>query len=478
MKEAQLQSTFIPGDLEAEEGVLGAIMIESDCMKKVSTFLKPEHFYKEAHADIYRSALRLHNDNEPIDLLTMSHELRSSKKIDKVGGILALTEMTERVSSSANIERHALFIKEYYNRREIHRIAYEAIKKVPDMSDVSFDIASKLISEVSQVCEASLKSKTIKVEDYVKRVVPLIGKKGNSRIYTGIAEFDKFVKVKPKTKHIITITGMPSSGKTSVMMDIAKRYAKQGIPVGVVSLEMTHEQLIDRYIVSECKGKYTNHEYDLEEIKREDIEFVQKAMSEIHALPIYINDNVRTVEEISYLISDWQEKHGVQVIFIDYLQKIPPSKSNQTESISHSSAVITQCSKDLLIPIYLISSQTNESQKAGQGKAYSGLKGSGDIAYDSDSIIEVINPTQHNLSNWEDVSILGTNIPTKDTLKLEFKKARNGALGSVLVTAELSTNRIVSYMEKLESLYVPKGFVPEEKVDVLSKTKATAFDIF
>jgi replicative DNA helicase len=442
----------LPYDLNLESAILGS-MLDSGykSTKIVIANTSEDDFYLVGNRVIYLAIKGLFEKNEPIDVISVANALKTKGNLESAGGMITLVEYTEKVTGTENLDYYSRILKQFSLKRKMYDIGHTLKSESLDADSDCFILSAKYINELSSLTKGLLKVNERGVSDYIRETMKLLGKKTNDKIYTGLHGIDQFVKVRKGKKQMIFVTGMPSSGKTVVSVDWAVRLAKQGIPVGIFSLEMATEQLVDRLIVGECGGVFTNHTYDIESLDTNGINLVQGAMSKVSELPLYITDNIRTVEDMVYIMSDWKEKHGISIVVIDYLQKIPLTKSTNTESHSHNSSVLAQASKDLGLPMIIISSQTNESQKAGQGKAYSGLKGSGDIMYDADNIIEIINPIQHSIDYWDFITTIGRDVEAKNTLKLEFKKARNGALGSTLLTADLPTNRLSTYGVPIET---------------------------
>ncbi|MFN8296768.1 MAG: DnaB-like helicase C-terminal domain-containing protein [Chitinophagales bacterium] len=305
-----------PQARELEEAVLGAILIESDAMFEIADFMNPKVFYVDAHATIYESMEILYNKNHPIDLLTVTEQLRKEAKLEEVGGAYYLSELTNRVASSSSIEYHARLIIQKFIQREVIRICNDGIRQAyDDITDV-FDLLDKVSLDIMTIEE--IKGSNIKTLNQIKRKIKkeLIEDKPLAKLFKlGFDNLD-FLS---KTFNIIA--GYQGTGKTAFILSAAKNLAQQNWRVGILSAEMSEMMLGSRSIQADCsissKRIITNTISDQE--KEEILNIQENSFDDL----IFVDDSTDlTHKNIITKVKTFIQKHKVDIIFIDYMQLI------------------------------------------------------------------------------------------------------------------------------------------------------------
>ena len=420
---------------ELEEAVLGAIMLETDAYSLVSEILRPECFYKVAHQKIYEAIIRLATKQEPIDMHTVTEQLRKDGTIDDVGGPYYITLLTAKVSSAAHLEYHARIVMQKYLARELIRISSEIqTKAFDDKTDVD-DLMEEAEGMLFQVTQQNLKKDAVQifpvVEEARNRMIQAASKEGASGIASGFHALDKITSGWQRSDLII-IAARPAMGKTAFVLSMAKNMAVDyKVPVAVFSLEMSNVQLVNRLIMNVCeiegdkikKGDLSPAEWDLFDRK---IKILEDA-------PIYVDDTPSlSVFELRSKARRLVKEHGVQCIIIDYLQLMNASGMNfgsREQEVSMISRSLKGLAKELDIPIIALSQLNRgvEGRTGIEGKRpqLSDLRESGAIEQDADMVCFIHRPEYYHITeDAEGNSLIGL-------AEIIVAKHRNGATDTI-----------------------------------------------
>lgn len=425
-----------PQARELEEAVLGAILIEKDAISYVSDILKPESFYVDAHATIFRSIQNLFGKSQPIDLLTVTEELRKEAKLEEVGGAFYLSELTNKIASSANVEYHARIIIQKFIQRELIRISNDIIRdSYEDTTDV-FDLLDTAEKRIYEITDKNLRNSVQGIGQLVSKSIlqidGLINREDGlleDSVPSGYLELDKMTSGW-KATDLVIIAARPSMGKTAFVLNLARNAAVDfNMPVAIFSLEMGAVQLAKRLISLECEidaqkvanGKMTDNEYA---ILRDKVEKLSSA-------PIYINDQPAiNIYELRAQCRRLQNAHGIKMVIIDYLQLMSGGGDkgmNREQEISSISRSLKGLAKELNIPVIALS-QLNRSVESRGGEKkpmLSDLRESGSIEQDADMVMFLYRPEYYNLNEGQDGASL------KGVSEIIIAKHRNGPTGSV-----------------------------------------------
>ena len=424
-----------PQAADLEEAVLGAMMLEQTAVNTVIDILKPSSFYKDAHARIYEAIVTLFQKGEPIDLLTVTHALRRQGDLEIVGGPLYISQLTNRVASTANIETHARIIAQKFIQRELIRISTEVIRdSYDDTSDV-FDLLDKAESNLFQIAEGNIRKNYDKMSILIKTALDQIeaarqNTHGVSGVPSGFTELDRVTSGWQRSDMIV-VAARPGMGKTAFVLSMARNMAVEfQIPVAIFSLEMSSVQLVQRLISSET-------EIDAEKLRKgnlKDHEFHQlhQRISRIAEAPIFIDDTPGlSVFELRAKCRRLKAQHGIQMIIIDYLQLMTvggDSKSgNREQEISTISRSIKGIAKELDVPVIALSQLSRQVETRGGDKKplLSDLRESGAIEQDADIVAFIYRPEYYQITEDADGN------PTQGTGEIIIAKHRNGALANV-----------------------------------------------
>lgn len=426
-----------PQAIELEEAVLGAMMIDKKGVDEVIDILAADAFYKDAHKHIFEAIFQLFTDSQPIDLLTVSTQLKKNAKLDLAGGDFYLIQLTQKISSSAHIEFHSRIILQKYIQRSLIRISSEIIEESYDETTDVFDLLDKAESRLYEVTQGNIKRSSETAQSLViqakKRIEEIANKEGLSGVATGFEKLDK-VTSGWQPSDLIIIAARPGMGKTAFVLSMARNMAIQfNQAVAVFSLEMSSVQLITRLISSETglsseklrTGKLEKHEWEQLSTKVKDLE---KA-------PLYIDDTPSlSIFDLRAKCRRLASQYGIKLIVIDYLQLMTAGGSgkgggNREQEISTISRNLKALAKELNVPVIALSQLSRAVETRGSSKRplLSDLRESGAIEQDADIVSFIYRPEYYKIDEWDD----DEHSPTEGQAEFIIAKHRNGSLENI-----------------------------------------------
>ena len=427
-----------PQSLEAEMSILGGILIDNDAINRVLEILLPEDFYRESHRKIFQAMMRLSDQREPSDLITMTDILRKQGELEEVGGAAYLATLVDYVPTAANISYYCKIVKEKAVNRKLISVATEIVTRGYDeQADVNelLDVAQKQIYEIS---ENKLRPQYVAVKDIIKDTFKILKSLHDRKELitgtpTGYTDLDTMT-AGFQPGDLIIIAARPSMGKTTLALNIAQ-YAsaesKKKIPSAIFSLEMGKEQLVMRFFASIARvdfGKMrTGHFQD------SDWPRLQKAASTLYDASIFIDDTPAiSVLELRSKARRLKSEHDIGLIIVDYLQLMrgganPESRQQEISEISRS---LKALAKELNVPVVALSQLNRELEKRGDKRPMmSDLRESGAIEQDADVIMFVYREAVYcEQCRKRDGSCTEGH---ERNAELIIGKQRNGAIGTV-----------------------------------------------
>lgn len=420
-----------PQARDLEEAVLGALMLEKNALNAVVEFLKAEHFYADAHREIYQAIIDLFKASEPVDMRTVVNQLRKNAKLELVGGAYAIAELTAKVSSAANIEYHARVIIEMAIKRDliqiasqIHHDAYE------DTTDV-FELLDKTEQMVFEISDSNLKKNYDNMRNLMAQAIQELQvlkdhKDGLTGVPSGFTTLDRITSGWQKSDLVI-IAARPGMGKTAFVVSALRNAAVDfKIPVAIFSLEMASVQLVNRMISAEA-------ELEGEKIKRGNLadhewaQLVHKT-SRLSSAPIFIDDTpALSILELRAKCRRLKAEHNVQLIVIDYLQLMRGEQGgNREQEIASISRALKGIAKELSVPVLALSQLSRGVETRGGDKRpqLSDLRESGSIEQDADIVMFLYRPEYYKITVDEE------GMPTQGMGEVIVAKHRNGSTGT------------------------------------------------
>ncbi|MFC0780882.1 replicative DNA helicase [Flavobacterium sp. HJSW_4] len=426
-----------PQAVELEEAVLGAMMIDKKGVDDVIDILQPDAFYKDAHKHIFEAILQLFTETQPIDILTVSTQLKKNGKLDIAGGDFYLIQLTQKIASSAHIEFHSRIILQKFIQRSLIRISSEIIEESYDESADVFDLLDKAESKLYEVTQGNIKRSSETAQSLVlqakKKIEEISKKEGLSGVETGFHNLDKLTSGW-QPSDLIIIAARPAMGKTAFVLSMARNIAIQyGHGVALFSLEMASVQLITRLISSETglsseklrTGKLEAHEWTMLSTKVKDLE---KA-------PLFIDDTPSlSIFDLRAKCRRLASQHGIKIIIIDYLQLMTAGGNakgggNREQEISTISRNLKALAKELNVPVIALSQLSRAVETRGSSKRplLSDLRESGAIEQDADIVSFLYRPEYYKIEEWDDEEAS----PTAGQAEIMIAKHRNGGIENI-----------------------------------------------
>jgi replicative DNA helicase len=426
-----------PQAIDLEEVVLGAMMIDKKGIDEIIDILHADVFYKDAHKFIFEAIFKLFETSEPVDLLTVSSQLKKDGKLEAAGGDFYLIKLTQKVASSAHIEFHARIILQKFIQRSLIKISNEIIEDAYDEGTDVFDLLDTAESKLYDVTQGNLKRSAQTAQDLViqakKRIEEIANKEGLSGVPSGFDKVDKLTSGW-QPSDLIIIAARPGMGKTALTLSMARNMAvNSNIPVAFFSLEMSSVQLITRLISSETglsseklrTGKLEKHEWEQLNVK---VKTLEKA-------PLFIDDTPSlSIFDLRAKARRLASQHGIKMIMIDYLQLMTAGSNqkgggNREQEISTISRNLKALAKELNIPVIALSQLSRAVETRGGTKRplLSDLRESGAIEQDADIVSFIYRPEYYKIDEWDDEE----RSPTAGQGEFIVAKHRNGGLENI-----------------------------------------------
>ncbi len=428
-----------PQAVEFESAVLGALMIDDNAVSTILDFLAPKMFYLESHQHIFEAIEKLFSLSQPIDLLTVTNQLRKDKMLEVVGGASYLASLTNRVTSSANVEYHARVVMEKFVVRELIHNCNEIITDSYDESNDVLDLLDKAESKIFNIVENNFKRDSKLLHQVVQTALMDLdnirqSSDGLQGVPSGIRSLDEKTGGWQKSDLII-VAGRPGMGKTSFVLSIARNAALDAnLPVAMFSLEMSATQLVHRLFSMESgvpsdrisKGTLSEAEW----IRLMD------CVGKLQTSNLIIDDTpALSVFDLRAKCRRLKHKHDIQLIVVDYLQLMQGGNENSSkggnreQEISYISRSLKALAKELDVPVIALAQLSRAVETRGGNKRpmLSDLRESGSIEQDADMVLFLYRPEYYHLDTFEDES------PSAGMADVMFEKNRHGSTGNVRV---------------------------------------------
>ncbi len=489
-----------PQAVDLEEAVLGAVMIEKDAINEISDLLREESFYVDKHQRIWRAIRTLDQSQRPIDLLTVTEQLKKQGDLEHAGGPFYIAQLTNKVASAANVKYHAHIIAEKLIQRQLISTSTEVIKDAyADTTDV-FELLDKAEKNLFAIAENSLKRNSDNITDILaSEMKELDIRMHNSEdhlngVPSGFIDLDRVTGGWQKSDFII-IAARPAMGKTAFTLALARNAAvDHKKAVAIFSLEMSSAQLVQRLISMEThipadkirRGSLEEYEYQI----------LTSKIDGLRVAPIFIDDTPAiNVFELRSKCRRLKQQYNIEMVMIDYLQLMSGTaegkggNGNREQEISQISRSLKGLAKELNIPVIALSQLSRAPEKRGgpPKPVLSDLRESGAIEQDADIVMFLYRPEYYKIPQFED----GT--PTDGIAEVMISKHRNGAVADVRTRfvgkyakfENLNTFSAADEYDNMRSLQVKKNYVDmpskmnkeaDDEVEFKRKHKPEDFD--
>ena len=416
-----------PHNLDAEQSVLGAMILEKEAAYQALELLIEDDFYRTSHKKIFGVICNLLNQNEPVDIITLSDELNSQGIMEEIGGYTYLTTLVNTVPTAANLQYHARIIKEKAILRNLISVSTEIVREsyeIPDDVDEFVDKAEQLIFEVAR--DTSSKS-FIQLREILMETLDRIGnmtqnKSGVTGIPTGFVDFDEMTSGLQESDLVI-LAARPSMGKTTLALNMAQHIAvKEKLPVAFFSMEMSQNQLAQRMLCSQAHVDSQKLRNGF--LSKDDWPKLTQALGPLDEAELYIDDTAgQTVMEIRAKARRLKAEKGLSAIFIDYLQLMSShgKSENRQQELSDISRSLKALAKELNIPVLALSQLSRAVEKRTDRRPIlSDLMESGGIEANADMVVFIYR---------EDYYV--EEAEKKNIAEIKRAKQRNGPIGTV-----------------------------------------------
>lgn len=438
-----------PQNIDAEQAVLGAVLIDKDSFFKIGEKISSDDFYRDDHKEIFDACLSLFEKRSPVDLVTLTDELRKRKKLDAAGGVNYLTSLANNTISSAHVEKHAEIVREKAVLRRLISAAtqiieesYDQTKDIPTILDKS----EQVLFSVSQrfISDQFTPIRSILVESF-DRINELHENKGQLRgVPSGFKELDHLLAGFQKSDLVI-IAARPSMGKTSLVLNIAVHVAaREKIPVGIFSLEMSRDQLVDSFLTMEAG--IDSWRLRTGNLREDDFPRLNVAMGTLSEAPIYIDDTpLLSIMDVRTKARRLQAEHGLGLVVIDYLQLMESKNRgndyNRVQEVSDISRGLKALARELNVPVIALSqlSRAVES-RPDKRPMLSDLRESGSIEQDADVVMFIYREDYYDKDTEK-----------KGVTEILIKKHRNGPVGEIELFFHPEFRRFTTLEKKREN---------------------------
>lgn len=461
-----------PQAIDLEEAVLGALMLEKDALTSVIDILKVESFYKESHKVIFQAILDLFGESQPIDLLTVTTQLRKNGALEVAGGAFYITELTSKVTSASNIEYHARIITEQAIKRELIKISSEIQKDAFEETTDVFELLDKMEQSLFAISEKNIRKNYSDMRSIMREAILELEERKNQKdgltgVPSGFTALDRVTSGWQKSDLVI-IAARPAMGKTAFVLSVLRNAAvDHSKPVAIFSLEMSSVQLVNRLISSEA-------ELDSEKIKKgtlADHEWAQLVhkTAKLSKAPLFVDDTpALSILELRAKCRKLKAQHDIQMVVIDYLQLMSGDTKgggvgNREQEIASISRALKKIAKELSIPVIALSQLSRAVETRGGDKRpqLSDLRESGAIEQDADMVMFLYRPEYYGITEDDGGG------STAGVGEVIIAKHRNGSLENVKL-------RFIGRYTKFTDLDSGINYAPNQAGEVSYSHKFTS----
>ncbi len=411
-----------PHSSEAEESVIGALLIDKDAIIAVAEFLRPEDFYDERLKSVFECSLSLYEERVPIDVLTVAERLKKNKSLKDLGRASFLADLANKVPTAAHVEHYGRIVKDQATKRALMNAASKLVDFSLDDSLAANELLDKAESEIYALSQQHISKKFVAVKDALAESFDRLDElhkqgEGLRGVPTGFKDLDDTLAGMQKS-NLLILAARPGVGKTSFALNIAQSLAvKYKRPVGYFSLEMSKEELVDRLLVAQAD--IDAWRLKTGKLDEEDFTKLSNAMGELAEAPIFIDDTpALTITEMRTKARRLQVESGLDLLVVDYLQLAHTSRryENRVQEVSEISQGLKNLARELKIPVLALSQLSRAVEvRGGKKPQLADLRESGSIEQDADVVMFIYREDDETVEN----------------VVLDIAKHRNGPLRSI-----------------------------------------------
>jgi len=417
----QIQVRIPPHSAEAEQSVIGALLLDKDAVIAVAEFLSPENFYDDRHRQIYEAALELYEERVPIDVLTVAERLKKDKALKRIGGAAYLAELANKVPTAAHVEHYGKIVKDQSTKRSLMTAASKLVELSLDEGLAADELLDKAEAEVFALTQKHLSQAFAPVRDALAESFDRLDElhkqaEGLRGAPTGFKDLDDTLAGMQRS-NLLILAARPGVGKTSLALNIAQNLAvEHKQKVGFFSLEMSKEELVDRLLVSQAD--IDAWRLKTGKLSEDDFTKLSNAMGELAEAPLYIDDTpALSILEMRTKARRLQVEYGLDLLVVDYLQLARSRQlENRVQEVSEISMGLKNLARELKIPVLAVSQLSRAVEQRGTKRPQlADLRESGSIEQDADVVMFLWRENEDDVEN----------------INLEIAKHRNGPLRSL-----------------------------------------------
>lgn len=417
-----------PHSLEAEEAVLGAVLLDPNCLPRAMEILSEKHFYQTANQKVFRAIVGLFGQNITADLITVTDWLKQNKMLDEIGGPEYLSNLVANVLTTANVEHHARVVLDKAIKRDVIQVSMEMLKNSFEDTQTAAELVDYAQNSVFQIKEQGLRKEPVSIRGYITKIIETAESMRGARMITGVAtgyyELDELTSGFQKGDFVV-VAGRPSMGKTAIVLNIASYAAiRNNTPICIFSLEMSGEALVQRLLCSEAKVSLRNLRRGM--LRTEDWLNLTTAAGNLDKAPIFIDDSAQlSIYELKAKARRLKADYNVEMIIIDYLQLLEGPKVSRVisrqQEISDISRALKALAKELDLPMVVVSQLSRMPEhREHKRPILADLRESGAIEQDADVVIFIYRDEVYDPQSEK-----------KGIAEINIAKQRNGPTGMI-----------------------------------------------
>ena len=424
-----------PQAVDVEKSVLGAMLIDKEAVGVAIETIDETVFYREIHRKIFQAMVALYEQNEPIDMLTLTEELKQRDELDEIGGPYYITELAATVPSAANIEYHLKIIRDKALLRQLIVVCSSVIKSAYDESEDAEKILDLAETEVLSISKIQRQKSYEWVKPIIMETIHELeklhqsSKEGITGVPSGFPDLDNILAGFQKSD-LIVLAGRPSMGKTAFALNLARNAAvDHNIPVGFFSLEMSNQQLVQRLLCAE--SEIDSQRLRTGRLKESEWPKLSRRIGRLVEAPVYIDDTpAMDIMKLRARARRMASEKNIQMLVVDYMQlmEAPKGFDSRQQEISYISRSLKTLAKELRIPVLALSQLSRQVELRDRKRpTLADLRESGAIEQDADVVMFVYRPEVYNIPNFDDAD----KTPSENMVEIIIGKHRNGPIGSI-----------------------------------------------
>lgn len=416
-----------PSNIEAEESLLSACLIDSESLTTAIEILQPDYFYRTAHQKIFKAIKSLYKKKEPIDIVILANFLKKTGDLPKVGGVTYLAKLVEEIPMAVNAKQYANIVRDKAVLRQAIGKCNKIIEQCFNSQTDAIEIIDNAQKEILSIEVEDTNNKTYStMPEILEKEIEVLEERSKNKgkitgLCTGFSQLD-FLTWGLQPSDLVLIAADTSAGKSSMALNIARNAIEKGVPTAIFSLEMSKQQLLFR-LMSDM-SKINGQKFKSGELSVKDWSAVSNAAGAINDFPLFIDDSGGiTIKQIQRRARHMYKEHGLGLIIVDHIQLVTGEGQTRDREISSISQGLKNIAKELNIPVIALSQlNRNLAQRTNKRPVLVDLRDSGTLGQDADTVVFIYRDEMYDKSD---------NNPNKGIAEITIAKQRNGPTGTI-----------------------------------------------